>query len=203
MKGLTQRQTEILDLIREHLTRYGRPPTRVEIANILGFRSATAAENHLRALHRKGYITLSPGASRNIRLTEAAPNPDNGLPLVGHVAAGSPVLAQEHIEHWGAIESLFKPRPDYLLRVNDMSMQNVGIFDGDLVAIHRTPEADSGQIVVARLAKEVTVKRLEVNAQGAIRLLAENSAFEAIPVNPKRDGFAIEGIVVGVLRTKL
>jgi repressor LexA len=203
MKGLTQRQTEILDLIREHLIQYGRPPTRVEIANILGFRSATAAENHLRALHRKGYITLSPGASRNIRLTEAASNPDSGLPLVGRVAAGSPVLAQEHIEHWGAIESLFEPRPDYLLRVNDMSMRDVGILDGDLVAIHRTPEAHPGQIVVARLAKEVTVKRLEVNAQGAIRLLPENPAFEAIPVNPKRDGFAIEGIVVGVLRTKL
>lgn len=200
MKGLTQRQKEILDLIREHLARHGRPPTRVEIAKILGFRSATAAENHLKALHRKGYITLSPGASRNIRLAEAAPTPDSGLPLVGRVAAGSPVLAHEHIERWGAIESLFQPRPDYLLRVNGMSMRDVGILDGDLLAVHRTPEARPGQIVVARLAQEVTVKRLEVDAKGAVRLLPENPAFEPIPVNPESDNFAIEGIVVGVVR---
>lgn len=200
MKGLTRRQQEILDLIREHLAQHGRPPTRVEIANTLGFRSATAAENHLKALARKGYISLSPGASRNIRLAEAAPTPDSGLPLVGRVAAGSPVLAQEHIERWGAIESLFQPQPDYLLRVNGMSMRDAGILDGDLLAVHRSPEARPGQIVVARLAQEVTVKRLAINDRGEIRLLPENPAFEPILVNPEGDGFSIEGIVVGVVR---
>jgi len=200
MKGLTARQQQILALIREHLAQHGRPPTRAEIATTLGFRSVTAAENHLKALARKGHITLSPGASRNIRLSEAAPTPDSGLPLVGRVAAGSPVLAQEHIERWGAIESLFQPRPDYLLRVTGMSMRDAGILDGDLLAVHRTPEARDGQIVVARLAQEVTVKRLALDPGGAIRLLPENPAFQPILVDPEGDGFAIEGIVVGVVR---
>jgi len=200
MKGLTARQQQILALIREHLAQHGRPPTRAEIATTLGFRSVTAAENHLKALARKGHITLSPGASRNIRLSEAAPTPDSGLPLVGRVAAGSPVLAQEHIERWGAIESLFQPRPDYLLRVTGMSMRDAGILDGDLLAVHRTPEARDGQIVVARLAQEVTVKRLALGPGGAIRLLPENPAFQPILVDPEGDGFAIEGIVVGVVR---
>ena len=158
MKQLTPRQNEILEFIRKHLLREGRPPTRAEIVEAMGFRSPTAAEDHLRALARKGAIEITPGASRNIRLMEHPGAIGGELPLVGRVAAGAPVLAQEHIEGGFRFDpELFEPRADYLLRVRGMSMRDAGIFDGDLLAVHRTPEAKSGQIVVARLDDEVTV----------------------------------------------
>jgi repressor LexA len=194
MDALTSRQQEILDLIRDYAARTGRPPTRAEIATALGFRSANAAEAHLRALARKGAIELIPGASRGIRLR--AP----GVPVVGRVAAGHPILAEEHIEQHLPIDpALFQPRADYLLRVRGMSMRGAGILDGDLLAVHRSPEARDGQIVVARLADEVTVKRFERRGH-LVRLLPENDEFTPIEIDLRRDAFAIEGLGVGLLR---
>ncbi|HEX9625783.1 MAG TPA: transcriptional repressor LexA [Acidiferrobacterales bacterium] len=194
MDTLTSRQQEILDLIRDYAARTGRPPTRAEIAAALGFRSANAAEAHLRALARKGAIELIPGASRGIRLQ--AP----GMPVVGRVAAGHPILAEEHIEQHLPIDpALFQPRADYLLRVRGMSMRDAGILDGDLLAVHRSPEARDGQIVVARLADEVTVKRFERRGH-VVRLLPENDEFTPIEIDLRRDAFAIEGLGVGLLR---
>jgi repressor LexA len=194
MSALTPRQAEILALLHSFIERSGRPPTRAELAQHFGFSSPNAAEEHLRALARKGAIELVPGAARGIRLKET------GVPVVGRVAAGSPILAQEHIDahvrldaHW------FRPRADYLLRVQGMSMRDAGILDGDLLAVHRTPTAENGQIVVARLADEVTVKRLQRRVDG-VRLLPANPAFDPIEIDPHRDAFAIEGIGVGVLR---
>ena len=191
---LTSRQAEILALIRRVLEESGRPPTRAEIARHLGFRSPNAAEEHLRALARKGALELVPGASRGIRLR------DEGLPLVGRVAAGSPILAEEHIELRLRLDpAIFRPRADYLLRVKGMSMRDAGILDADLLAVHKTAEAASGQIVVARLADEVTVKRFQ--RRGAqVRLLPANPDFDPIEVDLRRDPFAIEGVGVGVLR---
>ena len=155
-RALTPRQAEILELIREYIADQGHPPTRADIARILGFRSPNAAEEHLRALEKKGAIELLPGASRGIRL----PEEEIGLPVVGRVAAGHPILAQENIEdRYGLDPDVFRPRADYLLRVQGQSMRDVGILDGDLLAVHRTPEASNGQIVVARIEDEVTVKR--------------------------------------------
>ena len=192
---LTERQAEILELIRNHMAEAGHPPTRAEIAQQLGFKSVNAADAHLRALERKGAIELVPGASRGIRLT------DTGLPLVGRVAAGFPILAEENIESRYPVEAvLFQPRADYLLRVQGMSMQGAGILHGDLLAVHRTPNADNGQIVVARLENEVTVKRFQRRGQH-VRLLPENPEFEPIEVDLRHESLVIEGISVGLIRT--
>jgi repressor LexA len=194
MSNLTDRQTEILELIRRRLAESGRPPTRAEIAQELGFRSPNAAEEHLKALARKGVIELVPGASRGIRLV------DEGLPLVGRVAAGHPILAEENIEgHYQVDPRLFAPRADYLLRVRGLSMRDAGILDGDLLAVHRTSEAAHGQIVVARLDDEVTVKRFQRRGQ-RVRLLPENPEFEPIDIDLQRAPLAIEGVGVGVIR---
>ena len=196
---LTARQQEILDLIKDEITHTGFPPTRVEIAKRLGFRSPNAAEDHLRALARKGVIELLPGASRGIRVIEQY-SLELELPVVGQVAAGEPILATEHIEAQHHIDpSLFKPRADYLLRVRGMSMRNIGILDGDLLAVHATPTANNGQIVVARLDDEVTVKRLKHEGDIAW-LYPENDDFEPIKVELKKQALTIEGLGVGVLR---
>ena len=199
---LTARQRQVLDLVREIIEESGMPPTRAEIAGALGFRSANAAEEHLRALARKGAIELVPGASRGIRLKEA-PREPAGLPLVGRVAAGRPILAEEHIQGRYQIDSaLFRPRPHYLLQVHGMSMKDAGILDGDLVAVHRTPEVRSRQIVVARLDDEVTVKRYRQEGR-IVWLLPENPDFEPIRVDLDRQAVIIEGVVVGVVRKDL
>jgi repressor LexA len=200
MDKLTVRQEQVLDVIRESMVDQGFPPTRAEIAAALGFKSLNAAEAHLKALARKGYIELLSGASRGIRLTgEAVLEP--GLPLIGRVAAGSPILATEHVEqHYKMDEHLFQPKPDYLLRVRGMSMRDAGILEGDLLAIHRTTQVENGQIVVARIGDEVTVKRFE-RTGSHVRLLAENPEYEPIEIDTTRESLDIEGIAVGVIRT--
>ena len=198
MNTLTSRQAEILAFIQHSQAHNGMPPTRSEIAAHFGFNSTFAAGKHLQALARKGAIELLPGASRGIRLIETLPS---GLPLVGRVAAGAPVLAEQNIEDHVSIDlSLFRPRADYLLRVHGMSMRNIGIFDGDLLAVHRTPAADNGQVVVARLDGEVTVKRFQRDGD-LITLLPENDDFEPITIDAGIWDFSIEGIVVGCIRT--
>jgi repressor LexA len=195
MDELTARQAEVLQLIADFLQATGFPPTRAEIAAQLGFRSANAAEDHLRALERKGYIEMLPGASRGIRLRE-----NLGIPVVGRVAAGSPILAEQHIQSRYQLDpALFNPRADYLLKVRGMSMRDAGILEGDLLAVHRTSEARSGQIVVARLGNEVTVKRFN-RLGNQVQLLPENPDFDPILVDLKRDFFAIEGLGVGIIR---
>ena len=210
MRDLTPRQQEILSLIKKHIGETGFPPTRAEIAATLGFRSPNAAEEHLKALARKGVIELTSGASRGIRLKLL---PDSGgtdlpsavqialtLPLVGRVAAGSPILAQEHIEASYAIDpNLFEQRPDYLLKVRGMSMRDAGILDGDLLAVRRAHEARNGQIVVARVGDDVTVKRLRRRG-GAIELLPENPDYTPIVLDARSEDFALEGVGVGLLR---
>ena len=194
-KKLTPRQAEILALITQTLADTGAPPTRAEIARAFGFRSPNAAEEHLRALVKKGVIALDEGRARGIRLLV-----ETGLPVIGRVAAGSPILAQEHISHHHAIDpALFHPRADYLLKVCGMSMRDAGILDGDLLAVHRTPEARNGQIVVARLHDEVTVKRLHQKGP-IIELLPENPDFAPIQVDTRREPLEIEGIAVGLIR---
>ena len=213
---LTPRQQQILDLVHDAIERTGAPPTRAEIAAELGFKSANAAEEHLQALARKGMLELVGGTSRGIRLSRQAlrglnesrnkpfslPMPgleQISLALVGRVAAGSPILAQEHIDQRYSVEaSLFPGKPDYLLRVRGMSMQGAGILDGDLLAVHKTKEAREGQIVVARLGDEVTVKRLHRTRHG-IELLPENPDFQPIVVGAD-DAFELEGIAVGLIR---
>ena len=196
MSELTPRQTEILQLIRDNVEKTGYPPTRAEIARAFGFRSPNASEGHLRALARKGVIELVPGSSRGIRLRDAV----GGLPLVGRVAAGQPILAEEHIEeHYQIDPRLFRPRADYLLRVRGLSMRDAGILDGDLLAVHRTGEAANGQLVVARLGDEVTVKRFERHGP-QVRLLPANPDFTPIEVDLAREELAIEGIGVGIIR---
>jgi repressor LexA len=199
MSDLTPRQTQVLRLIQSCISESGMPPTRAEIARELGFKSANAAEEHLRALQRKGVIELIPGASRGIQLKDTM-REQLGLPLIGRVAAGRPILAEEHIEGRYQIDpSLFQPRPHYLLKVSGMSMRDAGILDGDLVAVHRTPAVRNRQIVVARLENEVTVKRYR--QEGAIAwLLPENADFEPIRVDLKSQALIIEGVVVGVVR---
>jgi len=199
MRELTPRQRQILEMIQDFIAESGMPPTRAEIASELGFKSANAAEEHLRALQRKGVLELLPGASRGIQLKDSLRD-QMGLPLVGRVAAGSPILAQEHIEaHYKIDPQLFRPKPHYLLRVHGMSMKNAGILDGDLVAVHRTPEVRSRQIIVARLDDEVTVKRYRQKGT-LVSLLPENEDFETIEVDLKYQSLVIEGVVVGVIR---
>ena len=196
---LTPRQRQILKLIQDRLDESGMPPTRAEIAQALGFKSPNAAEEHLRALQRKGVLDLIPGASRGIQLKDSL-REQLGLPLIGRVAAGRPILAEEHIEGRYQIDpDLFQPRPHYLLKVKGMSMKDIGILDGDLVAVHRTPEVRNRQIVVARLENEVTVKRYRQEGS-VVWLLPENEEFEPIQVDLKQQSMIIEGIVVGVVR---
>lgn len=207
---LTDRQQQILDLIRQTVARTGFPPTRAEIAQALGFRSPNAAEDHLKALARKGAIELTAGASRGIRLKDNSPTPSQAplplpglaqllLPLVGRVAAGSPILATEHVEREiGVDSSLFAQAPDYLLKVRGMSMRDAGILEGDLLAVKKASEARNGQIVVARLGDDVTVKRLQ-RQNGRIELLPENPDFNVIVVEADQE-FALEGIAVGLIR---
>jgi repressor LexA len=203
---LTARQRQILDWIRAYLETAGMPPTRAEIASGLGFSTPSSAEDHLQALARKGAIEMLPGASRGLRLKDFPGMPMQGtLPLVGRVAAGNPILASENIEGRYRVDpALFSPRADYLLRVRGQSMRDAGILDGDLLAVHRTVEARSGQIVVARIGAasgdEVTVKRLRKRGREIV-LLPENSAFEPIVVDPRTTPFAIEGVGVGLIRS--
>ena len=195
MAKLTPRQQEILDFIRNSLEVLGAPPTRAEIANAFGFASHNAAEEHLRALAKKGIIVLEPGSARGIRLVEQL-----GLPLIGSVAAGSPILAVENVQARYALDaSLFKPRADFLLRVRGLSMINAGIFDGDLLAVHRSSEARNGQIVVARLEEDVTVKRYRRHGN-VVELIAENPDFAPIVVDTRRQSLEIEGVAVGLIR---
>lgn len=196
MKALTTRQQEVYDLIRDHISQTGMPPTRAEIAMRLGFRSPNAAEEHLKALARKGVIEIVSGASRGIRLLME----EEGLPLIGRVAAGEPLLAQQHIEgHYQVDPSLFKPSADFLLRVNGMSMRDIGILDGDLLAVHKTQDVRNGQVVVARIEDEVTVKRLKKHGN-VVELLPENNEFQPIVVDLRQQNFTIEGLAVGVIR---
>ena len=204
MDALTDRQSEILKLIRELTEVAGFPPTRAEIAERMGFRSVNAAELHLRALQKKGAIEISAGASRGIRVRDGRPASRAGrlleLPVIGRVAAGSPMLAQEHVQECYQVDpNLFTPRADYLLRVRGMSMRDAGILEGDLLAVHRTQEARTGQVVVARLADEVTVKRFRRRGH-AVQLLPENPDFEPIEVDLRSEPLVIEGIAVGVIR---
>ncbi len=216
MLKLTARQQQILDLIRSAIENTGFPPTRAEIATELGFRSANAAEEHLQALARKGAIEISPGTSRGIRLRDMErgerrpgtqmmlPHPalmQLSLPLVGRVAAGSPILAQEHIEATYQVDpALFSDKPDYLLKVRGMSMRDAGILDGDLLAVKKVESARNGQIIVARLGDDVTVKRYRKSGT-AIELLPENPDFEPIRVSPAHGDFALEGLAVGLVRS--
>ncbi len=197
MKALTTRQQQIHDLIRDYIVQTGMPPTRAEIASHLGFRSPNAAEEHLKALARKGILEIIPGASRGIRLLIKN---NDGLPLVGRVAAGEPLLAEQYIEEYCKIDAtLFKPHADFLLRVHGMSMKDIGIFDGDLLAVHKTQQVCDGQVVVARIDDEVTVKRFKKQGH-IISLLPENSAFSPIVVDLQQQSLSIEGLAVGIIR---
>jgi repressor LexA len=199
MRDLTPRQKQILTLVQKVMNDSGMPPTRAEIAKTLKFRSVNAAEEHLRALERKGVIELLPGTSRGIRLKDSL-REQIGLPLVGRVAAGQPILAEEHIEARYQIDpGLFRKPPHYLLRVHGMSMRDAGILDGDLVAVHRTPDVRTRQIVVARLDDEVTVKRYRQEGH-RVWLMPENPEFAPIQVDLREQSLAIEGVVVGVVR---
>ena len=200
MSALTPRQQQILELIQDSIAENGMPPTRAEIADRLGFKSANAAEEHLRALERKGVLEILPGASRGIQLKDSL-REQMGLPLIGRVAAGKPILAEEHIEARFQIDpKIFQPRAHYLLKVKGMSMKDAGILDGDLVAVHRTPEVRNRQIVVARLENEVTVKRYKQAGGSIVWLMPENDEFEPLRVDLKEQSMIIEGVVVGVLR---
>lgn len=193
--SLTTRQQEILTFIRDTVEAEGRPPTRAEVCSAFGFRSPNAAETHLRALAAKGAIMLEEGRARGIRLAEAL-----GLPLVGRVAAGSPILAAEHVEARYQLDpALFSPRADYLLRVRGLSMRDAGILDGDLIAVHRDSEARNGQIVVARVDDDVTVKTLQRKGT-VVELLPANPDFQPIVVDTRRELLVIEGIMVGLIR---
>ena len=199
MKALTARQQQVYDLVRDHISQTGMPPTRAEIAARLGFRSPNAAEEHLKALARKGVIEIVSGASRGIRLL-LEEEEDEGLPLIGRVAAGEPLLAQEHIESRYQIDPmLFKPSADFLLRVNGMSMKDIGIMDGDLLAVHKTQDVHNGQVIVARIEDEVTVKRFK-KVGSKIELHAENPEFSPIIVDLREQSFTVEGLAVGVIR---
>lgn len=218
---LTARQQQILELIQSAIERTGAPPTRAEIAAELGFRSANAAEEHLQALARKGVIELVGGTSRGIRLQSDTLRSLNAsrikqlslplanlsqltLPLIGRVAAGSPILAQEHVDQTFVLEAhLFARRPDYLLKVRGMSMRDAGILDGDLLAVQKATDAKNGQIVVARLGDEVTVKRLRRSRNGGIELIPENPDFEIIHVSPGQEDFHLEGLAVGLIRNTM
>lgn len=206
--ALTRRQQDIYDFIRERISADGMPPTRAEISAAFGFASPNAAESHLRALAQKGAIRLESGSARGIRLVQdavgsaaAAVAEALGLPLIGRVAAGSPILAQEHIQkHLPIDPAMFSPRADYLLQVRGLSMIDAGILEGDLLAVHRTSEARNGQIVVARVDDEVTVKRLQRRPGGIVELLAENPDFKPIVVDTSSQPLVIEGLAVGLIR---
>ncbi len=201
--GLTPRQAEILDFIRDAVKSTGMPPTRAEIATMFGFRSPNAAEEHLRALAKKGAIEISSGTARGIRLAEqlsGAMQSIIALPLIGRVAAGSPILAEENVEKNLPVDpGMFKPKADYLLKVKGLSMKDIGILDGDLLAVHAQRDARNGQIVVARMESDVTVKRFFKKSH-QVRLVAENPDFEPIEIDLRRDPFEIEGLGVGVIR---
>ena len=200
MRSLTTRQQQIYDLVKEKITETGMPPTRAEIANFFGFKSANAAEEHLKALAKKGYIEMLSGTSRGIRLIEDETQEEDGLPLIGRVAAGEPILAQEHVEeHYKIDGSLFHPPADYLLRVHGESMKDIGILDGDLLAVHQTIDVNNGQVIVARVDDDVTVKRFKREGN-VIYLHAENEAFDPIKVDLASQHFNVEGIAVGVIR---
>lgn len=195
---LTKRQAEVLALIRQHVEDTGYPPTRAEIAESLGFRSPNAAEDHIKALAKKGAIEIVPGASRGIRLPQS--DEPEGLPIVGQVAAGEPILGEQNIEDYCSLNpEFFAPSANYLLRVKGMSMKDIGILDGDLLAVHSTQDARNGQIVVARIEDEVTVKRFMRNKH-IVELLPENEEFEPIVVDLREQPLAIEGLAVGVIR---
>jgi len=199
MIKLTPRQQQVFDFIKEYLDQNGMPPTRAEIAAELGFKSPNAAEEHLKALARKEAIEMIPGASRGIRI----PDHYTGLPLVGSVAAGSPILAQEHIENYMEFPAdFFYPKADYLLRVRGMSMKDIGIMEDDLIAVHATDHAKNGDIVVARMGDDVTVKRF-FKSRNQVTLVAENEEFSDIEVDLKEGDFAIEGLYVGVIRNQV
>ena len=201
--GLTPRQAEILDFIRDAVKSTGMPPTRAEIATMFGFRSPNAAEEHLRALAKKGAIEIASGTARGIRLAEqlsGAMQSIVALPLIGRVAAGSPILAEQNVEKNLPVDpGMFKPKADYLLKVKGLSMKDIGILDGDLLAVHAQRDARNGQIVVARMESEVTVKRFFKKGH-QVQLVAENPDFEPIEVDLRRDPFEIEGLGVGVIR---
>ena len=209
MIKLTPRQEQILNLIRDAIDNTGFPPTRAEIANELGFKSANAAEEHLQALARKGAIEISPGTSRGIRLIGASldviplvpPTLMMSLPLVGRVAAGSPILAHEHVEATYSVDpAMFSAKPDFLLKVRGWSMRDAGIMDGDLLAVKKVDSAKNGQIVVARIGDDVTVKRYKKTGS-IIELLPENPDFKVIRVDPELDDFTLEGLAVGLMRS--
>ena len=201
MLKLTARQQQIFDLIRDNLEETGYPPTRAEIAQKLGFKSANAAEDHLKALARKGAIEMIPGASRGIRII------DNyaGIPIIGQVAAGEPILAEQHIEDYQEVpSSTFHPSADYFLRVQGQSMVDVGIMDGDLLAVHQQPTAENKQIIVARVDGEVTVKRLAKSQnKNEVQLLPENRDYHPIVVDLRAQQFNIEGLAVGIVRVAI
>jgi len=200
LRPLTNRQQQIFDLIKESIVETGMPPTRAEIATFFGFKSANAAEEHLKALAKKGYIEMIPGTSRGIRLSEVLVEQE-GLPLIGRVAAGEPILAQEHVEeHYKVDGNLFHPAADYLLRVNGESMKDIGILDGDLLAVHQTTDVQNGQVIVARVEEDVTVKRYKRDGN-IVYLHAENEQFSPIKVDLTAEEFNIEGIAVGVIRS--
>ena len=198
MQNLTARQEEVLSLIRNHLEETGYPPTRADIAKQLGFKSANAAEEHLKALAKKGAIEIIPGTSRGIKLANEA----EGIPIVGNVAAGNPILAEENIEDYCELSpSFFKPNADYFLRVRGNSMKDSGILDGDLLAVHKTADANNGDIIVARIDDEVTVKRLKKSGtKHSLSLLPENSDYSPIKIDLRENDFSIEGLAVGVVR---
>lgn len=210
MIKLTARQEQILNLIKDAIENTGFPPTRAEIANELGFKSANAAEEHLQALARKGAIEIAAGTSRGIRLLGAHAEPAAprvpaavmmSLPLIGRVAAGSPILAQENLEASYSVDpAMFTAKPDYLLKVRGESMRDAGIMDGDLLAVKKIDSAKNGQIVVARIGNEVTVKRYRKTGS-TVELLPENPEFKVIKVDPEADEFALEGLAVGLMRT--
>ena len=201
--GLTSRQSEILDFIRETVKRTGMPPTRAEISTQFGFRSPNAAEEHLRALARKGAIEIASGTALGIQLAEQLSGVMQSimaLPLIGRVAAGSPILAEQNVERNLPVDpEMFRPKADYLLKVKGLSMKDIGILDGDLLAVHSQKEARNGQVVVARLENDVTVKRFFKKGH-AVQLVAENPDFEPIEVDLREDPFEIEGLAVGVIR---
>jgi len=199
MIKLTTRQQQVLDLIKESIKETGFPPTRAELARTLGFKSPNAAEEHIKALAKKGAIEIMPGASRGIKIVEK----DKGLPIVGSVAAGSPMLATEHIDEYMDLPSnMFYPSADYLLRVTGMSMKNIGIYEDDLIGVHKTDRIRNGDVVIARIDENVTVKRYERKGN-VIYLHPENEEFKVIEVDPSSCHFEVEGVYVGVIRRQV
>ena len=197
MKGLTSRQEEILNLIKDHLKEKGFPPTRADISKTFGFKSPNAAEQHLRAIEKKGFISILPGASRGLVLNQE----EVGIPVIGLVAAGQPILAEENVENKLEVPtSMFKQKADFFLRVKGESMKDVGINEEDLIAVKKSKECKNGDIVVARINDEVTVKTFKSNGEGEVILQAENKNFDSIKVNVSEEDFFIEGICVGVIK---